>query len=331
MTDKCEKLRVDEFDYDLPRRFIAQHPAARRGESRLMVVGRIDGGFSHRKFSELPDLLLPGDLLVFNDTRVIPARFFARRATGGRVEGCFLRELPDGSWEVLLRGRLRAGMELAIVNDDEEVRAAIVLEESEGQGVWHVRPAEAVDAFRLLNDVGKVPLPPYIGRKVADPEQAAEDRERYQTVYARSDGAVAAPTAGLHFTHGLMEQLKSRGMEAAFVTLHVGLGTFQPVRETRVAAHRMHSEYYELSTAAAEAIRNARAEGRRIVAVGTTTVRALESSAAKGEICAEAEWTGIFIYPPHRFRVVDAMITNFHLPKSTLLMLVAAFAGRERI
>jgi len=328
-----EAPRVADFDYHLPPERIAQAPARPRDASRLLVLERASGEVSHHRFRDLPDLLRPDDLLVLNDTRVIPAALAARRATGGRIGGCFLRTLGDGRWEVLLsgRGRLREGETLEVVDADERPRAAVRLESRGEGGVWTVRPAEAVEAPALLEAVGRPPLPPYIRRQRDDPRTAA-DRLDYQTVYARREGAVAAPTAGLHFTDRVLRRLATRGIERTAVTLHVGLGTFQPVRLERPADHRMHEEWRDVSAEAAGAINAAREAGRRVVAVGTTTVRALESAAEdEGTVRPGRAWTDLFIYPPHEFRVVGAMLTNFHLPRSTLLMMVSAFAGRERI
>jgi len=359
-------LTLDQFDYELPADRIAQEPARPRDASRLMVLDRRTGATAHRRFYELPQLLAPDDLLVLNDTRVIPAAFVARRATGGRIKGIFLRVLDGGLWEVLVagRGRLKAGDTLSLVDSrglgalrggqscpprgnadgdrggqDSPPRAGvedaselrIVLAARREGGVWHVRPLAGVEPVRLLERIGRPPLPPYIRRKAAGDDRAAADFEDYQTLYARREGAVAAPTAGLHFTARVLEGLRARGIECVFVTLHVGLGTFQPVRVRRLADHRMHEEYAEVPAEAAERINRARAAGRRVVAVGTTTVRALESAAGDGGVRPGNLWTGLFIYPPYRFRLVDALVTNFHLPRSTLLAMVAAFAGRERV
>ena len=283
----------------------------------------------------MPELLAPGDLLVLNDTRVIPAAFTARRATGSRVEGCFLRVLEAGQWEVLLagRGRLRQGEKIALIDAAGQARYEIELAGRGEGGTWHVRPPAGADALAVLAAVGRPPLPPYIHRDAA---VSPADRDDYQTIYARRDGAVAAPTAGLHFTPRLLERLEARGIDRVTLTLHVGLGTFQPVRVERLADHRMHAEYVEVPAESAERINRARAAGRRIVAVGTTTVRALESGAAApegeaGPVRPMSGWTNLFIRPPYEFRAVDAMITNFHLPRTTLLVLVSAFAGRERV
>jgi len=326
-------LRVADFDYDLPPEAIAQEPVHPRDASRLLRLDRATGAVAHHGFRELPGLLRPDDLLVLNDTRVLPARFTARRATGSRIEGCFLRVLGGGRWEVLLagRGRIREGETLAVVDARDAAGASIRLETRGERGVWVVRPTEDVDAVALLEAVGRPPLPPYIRRDRRDARTAA-DRTDYQTVYARRDGAVAAPTAGLHFTDRVFADLDARGIERVTVTLHVGLGTFQPVEAERPADHDMHEEMLEVSEASAEAIGRAVRAGRRVVAVGTTTVRTLESMAeADGTVRPGRRGTRLFIYPPYTFRVVGAMLTNFHLPRSTLLMMVSAFAGRERV
>ena len=340
--------RLSDFDYDLPPDFIAQEPARPRDASRLLVLNRRTGAVAHHRFRDLPDLLAPGDLVVLNDTRVFPAAFTARRGTGARIEGCFLRALQRGEWEVLLagRGRIRPGETLALVGPGGEARAEMELAERGEGGLWRVRPRGAVEPLRLLRAIGRTPLPPYIRRGERDARLRRRDRTAYQTVYARRDGAVAAPTAGLHFTPRVLTRLEQRGIERTALTLHVGLGTFQPIRCERLAEHRMHEEYFEISEASASAVSRVQRAGGRIVAVGTTTVRALESSAPPRRACAascggaahEGEgvragsgWTRLFLYPPRRFRVVDALVTNFHLPRTTLLALVCALAGRERV
>jgi S-adenosylmethionine:tRNA ribosyltransferase-isomerase len=326
-------LKISDFDYDLPPERIAQSPARPRDSSRLMLLNRRTGAVAHHRFHELPELLLPTDLVVVNDTRVIPAAFTARRTSGARIEGIFLRVLADGLWEVLLqgRGRLREGQAVALVDAAGAERATIELIGRGEGGSWHVRPPAGTDALRLLEEVGRPPLPPYIRRKGDAAAPSAVDREDYQTVYACRDGAVAAPTAGLHFTPGVLERMAARGNERVAVTLHVGVGTFQPVRVERLADHRMHEEFAEISAEAAAAINRARAGGRRIVAVGTTTVRALESAAGERGVQAGGRWTDIFIRPPHEFRAVDALVTNFHLPRSTLLVLRQVEVRHERI
>ncbi len=318
-------LPTSAFDYPLPPELIAQHPLEPRDASRLMVLDRRRGTLEHAHFRDLGRWLAPADLLVFNDTRVIPARLFARKAgTGGRVELLLLRRRAAQTWEALVGGRgLQAGSVLEL-EGERSVRAT-VLEAYDG-------PRRLVQFSQpitpLLDAVGHVPLPPYIHARLAD-------RERYQTVYARVPGSAAAPTAGLHFTPELIERLKADGVQTDFVTLHVGLDTFQPVDEADASQHPMHGEWCELRPETAARINATRQAGRRVVAVGTTSVRTLESAPAgaqPGEVVAPmTETTNLFILPGHSFRAVDAMITNFHLPRSTLLMLVSAFAGRERI
>jgi len=327
------EARLSDFDYDLPPDRIAQEPAQPRDASRLLVLDRRTGGLDHRRFHELPDLLCQGDLLVLNDTRVIPAAFTARRATGSRIEGCFLRFLPGDVWEVMLagRGRIREGETLALADVEGREAGAIELIGRVEPGVWHVREMSGTDPLRVLARVGRPPLPPYIRRTGPDDPRAAADREAYQTVYARHNGAVAAPTAGLHFTQRVFEGLDRRGVERVCLTLHVGLGTFQPIRSESLADHRMHEEYFEIPGPCAERISRARADGRRVIAVGTTVVRALESAASAGGVRAARETTCAFIYPPYAFQVVDGLVTNFHLPRTTLLALVCAFARRDRV
>jgi len=291
-----------------------------------MRLDRADGSTSDHVFADLPDLLRPGDLLVLNDTRVVPAKFRARRPTAGRIEGLFLRQRDDGCWSVLLRnaGRCREGERLTLTD-----QRGLVLVERGREGHWVVRPDPPAPAMDVLADLGVTPLPPYIRRPGPMVDRA--DRGEYQTVFARKPGAVAAPTAGLHFTDELFVRLADRGVDRTFVTLHVGEGTFAPVKAATVEGHRMDSEWYDLPAEAVEAIGRTRAAGGRIVAVGTTAVRVLESAAARGgEPAPHQAWTDIFIYPPYRFALTDAMITNFHLPASTLIMLVAAFCDPER-
>lgn len=313
-------LRTDDFEYHLPPGQIAQQPLWPRDSSGLLTLKRNSGQVGHSKFRDLPSLLRPGDLLVVNDTKVIPARFWCRRDTGGRIEGLLLQELAQG-WEVMLKGagRCKVGQSLQL----EKTQSRLLLRENLGQGRWRLEVDPPAPAQALLETAGEPPLPPYIHRK----SPQAGDLESYQTVYARQAGAVAAPTAGLHFTPELLERLRQAQVQLTQVTLHVGPGTFLPVKVGRLADHHMHSEQFDISPAAARAICDARAQGRRIVAVGTTVVRVLESAAARGELSPQCGRTDIFIYPPYDFRMVDALITNFHLPRSTLLMLVAAFCS----
>ena len=317
-----------DFDYHLPDELIAQRPVQPRDSSRLMVLDRAAGLRRHCVFHQLGDFLRPGDLLVVNDTRVIPARFHCRRRTGGRIEGLFLREHFLGSWEVMLKGadRCRPGEALML---GQTPAVSLVLRENRGQGIWQVQVEPPQEAVALLDRLGETPLPPYIRRGAGS---AGGDATAYQTVYAQRPGAVAAPTAGLHFTPQLLAALARQGVQIARVTLHVGLGTFRPVEVERLEEHRMHAEWYELPPSAAQAIAEARARGGRVVAVGTTSVRVLESAAggAARTVQPGSGWTDIFMYPPRQFHVVDALLTNFHLPRSTLLMLVAAFCAPGR-
>jgi S-adenosylmethionine:tRNA ribosyltransferase-isomerase len=318
-------VRVSDFDYDLPQELIAQHAVA-RGASRMLVLERSSGAISHRQIADIVALLAAGDLLLLNDTRVIPARLYARRSSGRRFELLLLKRVDDATWEALLRPAARARRdEDLLLADGGACQPAERLEE----GRWLVRFSPPLDLPRL-DRLGEAPLPPYIERPGGSTD---EDRVRYQTVYAREPGAVAAPTAGLHFDRALLDRIREREVEIAFVTLHVGLGTFRPVQVEEVADHRMHSEWYRFSENAADAVNRALAEGRRLVCVGTTSVRALEAalSAGDGRITAGDAWTGLFITPGFTFRGCGALLTNFHLPRSTLLMMVSAFAGRERV
>lgn len=325
-------MKVADFDYHLPRERIAQRPLERRDRSRLLALDRGAETIEHRRFVELPRLLRPGDLLVLNDTRVLPARLIGRKSSGGRVELLLLepegREPGGETWRCWLKASRKpaAGSLLRFASRLEgrllgrEGQECTVRFESAGGAV----------ADRLRR-AGRIPLPPYI-RRPDGARPPVHDRARYQTVYARSEGAVAAPTAGLHFTAGMLGRLAKQGIRTAFLTLHVGPGTFEPVRATRVEEHDMHAERFELPEETAAAVAATRAAGGRVVAVGTTVVRTLESRATgRGRVRPGGGRCELFIYPGHRFRVVDAMLTNFHLPQSTLIMLVSAFAGRERV
>lgn len=314
-------MRVEDFDYELPEELIAQTPIDQRDASRLMVLRRDERSVEHRCFCDLPAFLRSGDVMVLNDTRVIPARLWGRRKTGGKVELLLLQEKAPGVWECLARPgkRTRVGEKLSFGNGR---MMGTVLDKTEyGGRVVSFEAPEGVD--RVVDEIGEMPVPHYIKADL-------EDADRYQTVYARKRGSAAAPTAGLHFTPELLDEIASRGVEIVRITLHVGLGTFRPVKTEIVEDHVMHSEHFHVSAKAAESINRARKAGGRVVAVGTTTVRTLETVAEPdGTIVSGDGWTSIFIYPGHDFRSIDAMITNFHLPKSTLVMMVSAFAGRE--
>jgi S-adenosylmethionine:tRNA ribosyltransferase-isomerase len=315
-------MRRAEFNYELPEELIAQYPLPVRGASRMLHLDAASGAVRDCLFDDLEGLLRPGDMLVFNDTGVIPARLYGHKETGGKVE--ILVERLTGMGELLAQVRAskppRIGTGLRLENQTR-------LEVTGRRGEFYLLRAAAGMAIEdVLAKAGHMPLPPYIKR----PDEAM-DRNRYQTVYARHPGAVAAPTAGLHFTEDMLRRLSARGCNLGFVTLHVGAGTFQPVRTEHIEDHRMHSEYFELSAELCDRIRRARAEGGRIIAVGTTTVRVLETAASAGELESQRGETDIFIYPGFKFQVTDALLTNFHLPESTLLMLVCAFAGMDRV
>ncbi|MGD9117268.1 MAG: tRNA preQ1(34) S-adenosylmethionine ribosyltransferase-isomerase QueA [Dehalococcoidia bacterium] len=317
-------MKTSDFDYQLPPELIAQTPIEPRDSSRLMVLNRTGGSVEHRHFSDIVDYLKAGDVLVFNDSRVIPARLKGRKAeTGGKVELLLLRRLDNAVWEVLLKPakRVAIGARLEIGDSADSISAEII-EEGEG-GIKVIRFPQEM----LLPKLGKIPLPPYIRTPL-------ENAERYQTVYARAPGSVAAPTAGLHFTPQMLEKLEQSGIELLFVTLHVGLDTFRPVREEDPLEHRIHEEYGIVTEEVAHRLNKARGEGRRVICVGTTTVRIIEEAARAARESNIDPFKGgvsLFILPGYEFRLVDALITNFHLPRSTLLMLVAAFAGKDFI
>ena len=316
-------MRASDFDYQLPPDLIAQEPLADRSASRLLVLDRATGAVTHRHFADITELVAPADVLVVNASRVIPARLHGLRASGGEAELLLVRAEPDGSWLAMVQpgSKLKPGRQVALGPDSAVEIVAIV------GGLRRVRFVGSLDAQATIAKYGKVPLPPYIRR---DP--TAADAARYQTVYATHDGSVAAPTAGLHFTHALLERLRAQGTAVATLDLHIGPGTFKPVEVEDLAAHPMHAEAYAVSAAAAARINERRAAGGQLWAVGTTVVRTLESVADEhGQVRAATGETRLFIHPPYRFRAVDRLITNFHLPRSTLLMLVAAFGGHEAV
>ena len=317
-------LKTSDYYFDLPQELIAQDPLADRTSSRLLVMNRRTGEIEHRIFRDITEYLRPGDTIVLNDTKVIPARLLGtKEGTGAGVEILLLKRLGDRQWETLVRPgkKLKPGARVSF--GDGSLRAVILdvldggnrLVEFEYEGIFE----------EILDKLGEMPLPPYITHKL-------QDKNRYQTVYARYEGSAAAPTAGLHFTQDLLEEIRKKGVRTAFVTLHVGLGTFRPVKVDDVTAHHMHTEWYNVSEEAAELINRTHVEGHRVICVGTTACRTVESAADQdGIVRAGADDTSIFIYPGYRFRVMDALITNFHLPESTLVMLVSAFAGRENV
>ena len=314
-------MNISDFDYFLPEKQIAQVPADPRDSSRMMVLSPKTQTIEHRHFYQLDEYLMDGDVLIFNDTRVIPARLIGvRQPTGGKAEVFLLRQLERDRWEVLVKPgkKMRVGSVIAF---GHELSCEVLAHTDFGGRI--VKFSYEGIFEEILDRLGTMPLPPYI-------HETLEDPERYQTIYSREKGSAAAPTAGLHFTESLMDRLRKKGVHLGFVTLHVGLGTFRPVQVDEIEDHVMHSEFYSIPTETADLICMAKQEGRRVVAVGTTSIRTLESAAVDhGMIEAKQGWTNIFIYPGYQFKIVDAVITNFHLPKSTLIMLVSAFAGRE--
>jgi S-adenosylmethionine:tRNA ribosyltransferase-isomerase len=319
-------MKTDELDFDLPPDLIAQTPPDDRAASRLLRFSRVRDTITHHHFSDLPTLLRPGDLLVFNDAKVIPARLSLRKTTGGRIDGLFLAEPSLGKWRVLLKDPGDATNGTRLEFESDSTVAAQVLENC-GGGEYLLAISPPDPAIEILDRLGRMPLPPYIKRSKHRDDRDPLDRQRYQTVFAAIPGAVAAPTAGLHFTPGLLQRLDDAGIQRATVTLHVGMGTFKPITADTLQGHRMHGESYSLDAPAAEQLNRAKSERRRIIAVGTTSARVLESQPAGLPFVRTGGQTDIFIYPPYRWRQVDGLITNFHLPRSTLIALVAALTG----
>lgn len=315
-------MRVADFDYFLPEELIAQKPVYPRDISRLMVVDRKKGTIEHRVFKEVVGYLHPGDVLVLNNTRVLPARLFGiKKDSGARIEVVLLKRLSMSRWEALVKPGKRVKPGTTIIFGDGELTAETVTMTESGGRILHFSYQGVFED--ILHRLGKMPLPPYIKSEL-------DDQERYQTVYASREGSAAAPTAGLHFTTELLDKISSSGVQICHVLLHVGLGTFRPVKVSEIEEHKMHAEYYEIEEKSANIIQNAVAEGRRVIAVGTTSVRTLETVMQEhGKIIPTSGWTDIFIYPGYEFKVVNGLITNFHLPKSTLLMLVSAFLGKD--
>lgn len=323
-------MKTEELDYKLPKELIAQEPSEVRSASRLLVYERESGKILERRFNQMGEFAGAGDCFVINDTMVLQARFFGRRLTGAKVEGLFLRECSNGVWEVMLKGgrKLKEGEELFLEKGDAKLSVRLIEKGESGCCILKVDSEEAAEA--VLKNIGFPPLPPYI-RRGEDIGQAVVDRERYQTVYAARAGAVAAPTAGLHFTDELIGELQKDGACFGKVTLHVGAGTFKPVEAERLEEHQIHGEFFEIDDENAELINSARSNGGRIIAVGTTSVRVLETMARDSRVKAGGGVTELFIKPGYTFKMVDAMVTNFHLPRSTLLALVAGFCGLEEI
>ena len=338
-------MKLSDFDYDLPKELIAQEALPKRSDARLLVLNRNSGEIQHKHFRDLPELLNSDDVLVLNNSKVLPARFFGKKETGGIMEVLLLNEivphptlpLEGGgrgrgcgqTWEALLKpsGRIKNGQ--IILFEGGKFAAHVIDAPRDNSGLRLLQFAEGIDVQAQMNRIGRIPLPPYIDR-----EDLPIDRELYQTVYAAKPGSVASPTAGLHFDNSLLAQIEKKGTEIAHVTLHVGYGTFQPVAEEDLAQHKIHSEYFEIPEETAEKINMAKTDGRRIVACGTTSIRTLEAAVIDhlpSEVEAKNGATNLFIFPPYEFKIVDAIITNFHLPRTTLLMLVAAFCGKENM
>ncbi len=324
-------MLVSEFDYELPEELIAQYPADKRDFSKMLVINPDDNSIKHAHFYDIVDEIDNDCVLILNNTKVIPARLYGTKDTGAKIEVFLLKETKTPkNWEVLIKPSKRVKIGTIItISDELQVK---VLSELEDAGKWLVELIYDGDLYHILDRVGNVPLPPYIERKMSSDELKALDYDRYQTVYAKNEGSVAAPTAGLHFTSEILEKLKAKGVEIGYVTLNVGLGTFRPVKCDDVLEHKMDSETYEISKETADLINNAKSQGKKIVAVGTTTVRTLESAYKEFGCIKECKSAStLFIYPPYEFKVIDKLITNFHLPKSTLLMLVSALAGKDFI
>lgn len=317
-------MDVKDFYFDLPEELIAQHPAEKRDESRLMVLDKRTGELNHKHFKDIIDYLNPGDCLVLNNTRVLPARLIgSKEGTGAKMEFLLLKRIDKDKWETLVKPGKKAKVGSNFIFGNGELKAEVVGIGDEGSRIVQFQYQGIFE--EVLDKLGQMPLPPYIKEKL-------QDRERYQTVYSKEVGSAAAPTAGLHFTKGLLEKIKAKGVKVAFLTLHVGLGTFRPVKVDTIEEHHMHSEFYCMTKETADIINETKKSGGRIIAVGTTSSRTLESIGTEdGVVQEKSGWTDIFIYPGYKFKVVDALITNFHLPESTLIMLVSALAGRENI
>ena len=316
-------MKTEDFYYDLPEELIAQHPLKNRSDSRLMLLNKYNGEIEHKHFYDIINYLNPGDVLVLNNTKVMPARLFGHRENKDeKIEVLLLKQKEDDIWECLTKPGKKTKIGSKIIFSDKLKAEVVDISED---GSRHIKFLYNGIFNEILDELGEMPLPPYIKEKL-------EDKSRYQTIYSKVEGSAAAPTAGLHFTEKLLEEIKIKGIDIVYLTLHIGLGTFRPVKADRIEDHQMHSEYYILNEDAAKRINKARENGNRVIAVGTTSVRTLESIASNdGKLSEKSGWTDIFIYPGYKFKAVDALITNFHLPESTLVMLVSAFASKEKI
>ncbi len=320
---------MSHYDYVLPKNLIAQYPTVKRDESRLLVLHRENSKIEHRKFHEITEYLNCGDVLVLNDTKVIPAKIAGSRTTGGKIEALIIREVEDGIWEMLLKSNSKLKENETLYFDDNSAKGRIIHQNKNGSFTIEFKNGKKFK--EVLKNTGSMPLPPYIKRSPGNESLRILDENRYQTVYAKRMGAVAAPTAGLHFTENLLERIAAKGIKIAYITLHVGLGTFKPIKEEYLTQHTMHKEFYFIPKDTIDTIIEAKSLGRKVIATGTTTCRALETIAKNSTIKEIAGWTDLFIYPPYRFGLTDSLITNFHLQRTSLILLVSAFAGRENI
>jgi S-adenosylmethionine:tRNA ribosyltransferase-isomerase len=323
----AEAYKISHYDYTLPKHLIAQHPTAKRDESRLLVLHRKNAEIEHRKFYDIIEYLNCGDVLVLNDTKVAPARIIGSRTTGGRVEGLIIKEMNYDTWEILLQSNHR-------LKENESLRFGNVIGRlvcRNYTGSWTIKFENGKKFIEMPENSGRMPLPPYIKRNPEDKSSGIHDEERYQTIYAKKMGAIAAPTAGLHFTKNILQEITNKGIKITYITLHVGLGTFKTIKEEDFRKHIIHKEFYNIPEEAINTINNAKLLGKRIIATGTTTCRVLETLAKNHTTKESSGWTDLFIYPPYKFKLTDSLITNFHLQRSTLILLVSAFAGRENI
>lgn len=325
----AEAYKISHYDYIIPKHLIAQHPTAKRDESRLLVLHRKSAKIEHRKFYDIIEYLNCGDVLVLNDTKVVPARIIGFRTTGGRVEGLIIKEINYNTWEILLQSNHRLKENESLYFGNNTVKGKLICQN--GTGSWTIKFEDREKFIEMLENSGRMPLPPYIKRNPEDKSSGIHDEERYQTVYAKKMGAIAAPTAGLHFTKSILQELTNKGIKIVYITLHVGLGTFKTIKVEDFRQHTIHKEFYNIPEAAIDTINKAKSLGKRIIATGTTACRVLETLARNHTTTKNSGWTDLFIYPPYKFKLTDSLITNFHLQRSTLILLVSAFAGGENI
>ncbi len=324
-----ETYKISHYDYTIPKHLIAQHPTAKRDESRLLILHRKSARIEHRKFYDIIEYLNCGDVLVLNDTKVAPARIIGYRTTGGRVEGLIIKEILENTWEMLLQSNHGLKESESLCFGNNTVIGRLVCRNDTGS--WTIKFEDRRKFIEMLENSGRMPLPPYIKRDPEDKSSGTDDEERYQTIYAKKMGAIAAPTAGLHFTESILQELTNKGIKIVYITLHVGLGTFKTIKEEDFRQHTIHKEFYNIPEAAIATINEAKSLGKRIIATGTTTCRVLETLARNNTTKKISGWTDLFIYPPYKFKLTDSLITNFHLQRSTLILLVSAFAGGENI